>query len=674
MDLFSLVAKLTLDDSQYKQALSAAETQGEGFGNSFKDVIGGVASALTAAGITAAIKGIADQFARMISNTAQYADRVDKGSQRLGISTSAYQEWNHALQQSGASIDTVSRGIVNLNAAISGSATDKVSEALDALSIDPSEYKSTEDLLDAVFTALADMEQGAERDTLIENIFGRGGMELAAFLNSGSEGIKELRQEAHDLGLIMSGEDIANGVAYGDAVANLQAAIEAIEQQLVQGLIPFLKDAVVFATSLVTLFNGRSASDSLKDQFDQIDESMSAAFVSATEGETKTKTLIDRLFEMSDATGQCAGNLEVWKGVANELIKICPELAGQIDLETGSIKGQKDELYELTDAWFANARAQAVAQALEDKQTAIIKAQTSLVDKQIAVEAARADAVAKRQTAEAAYKQVVRELGLSGQAEYSDEVIAGLTDAELVARINNIYSRFSDWDKLTGNTGSYSQAANAGKQLGEATELASSLEAEIVTLQEQLESATAEYERYSKAANDYLKTIQDGLNGIPRTVNVDINLNDNTGLGYTPYGAWATNYYTQRYGGSGGLQGRRKYVTGAGTGIGKTGENLGGGPVGSHASGLNYVPFDGYMAELHRGETVLNQAQAREWRQGDGGIDTQALNRAVAEAVASAVSGIQINMDGAAVGNAVTKQVSANIYQAQLGRRYSPAW
>ena len=35
---------------------------------------------------------------------------------------------------------------------------------------------------------------------------------------------------------------------------------------------------------------------------------------------------------------------------------------------------------------------------------------------------------------------------------------------------------------------------------------------------------------------------------------------------------------------------------------------------GSHAGGLSYVPFDGYIAELHRGERVLNANEAREYR------------------------------------------------------------
>lgn len=41
-----------------------------------------------------------------------------------------------------------------------------------------------------------------------------------------------------------------------------------------------------------------------------------------------------------------------------------------------------------------------------------------------------------------------------------------------------------------------------------------------------------------------------------------------------------------------------------------------GGVDGSHASGLNYVPFDGYLARLHKGEMVLNAADANAYRSG----------------------------------------------------------
>lgn len=37
------------------------------------------------------------------------------------------------------------------------------------------------------------------------------------------------------------------------------------------------------------------------------------------------------------------------------------------------------------------------------------------------------------------------------------------------------------------------------------------------------------------------------------------------------------------------------------------------------AGGLDYVPYDGYPAILHRGESVLTKAEATEWRRGNGG-------------------------------------------------------
>ncbi len=39
-------------------------------------------------------------------------------------------------------------------------------------------------------------------------------------------------------------------------------------------------------------------------------------------------------------------------------------------------------------------------------------------------------------------------------------------------------------------------------------------------------------------------------------------------------------------------------------------------PAGSHADGLNTVPYDGYIAELHEGEAVLTKEQAQLWRDG----------------------------------------------------------
>jgi phage-related protein len=43
-----------------------------------------------------------------------------------------------------------------------------------------------------------------------------------------------------------------------------------------------------------------------------------------------------------------------------------------------------------------------------------------------------------------------------------------------------------------------------------------------------------------------------------------------------------------------------------------------GGVDGSHAGGLDYVPFDGYVAELHKGEQVLTAEEAKDYKRGGG--------------------------------------------------------
>ena len=46
---------------------------------------------------------------------------------------------------------------------------------------------------------------------------------------------------------------------------------------------------------------------------------------------------------------------------------------------------------------------------------------------------------------------------------------------------------------------------------------------------------------------------------------------------------------------------------------------------GSHAGGLAYVPFDGYIAELHKGERVLTASEASEYNRGENTNNTSGI-------------------------------------------------
>ena len=82
-----------------------------------------------------------------------------------------------------------------------------------------------------------------------------------------------------------------------------------------------------------------------------------------------------------------------------------------------------------------------------------------------------------------------------------------------------------------------------------------------------------------------------------------------------------------------------------------------GGVNGSHADGLDYVPFDGYIAQLHKGETVLTAEQARAWRAGKAA--SSSANASTSAQKSEQPTNITINLtaelDGATVARKLYK-------------------
>ena len=87
---------------------------------------------------------------------------------------------------------------------------------------------------------------------------------------------------------------------------------------------------------------------------------------------------------------------------------------------------------------------------------------------------------------------------------------------------------------------------------------------------------------------------------------------------------------------------------------------------GSHATGLDYVPFDGYLAELHAGEGILTEEENRIWQRfknGQGGtrnVDYDAIGGLMRDNVKP---GGDVYLDGRVVGQVVS-QMQGNQYRA----------
>ena len=235
----------TLEHSEFDNSITDMTEQVNGLDTLLKG--------LKVAGITTAIAGVASWAYGVVTDTVAYADRVDKTSQAIGLSYEAFQEWDHALSQSGASIEATKRGVMNMNDAMTGGASEEINGAYAALGIDPTKYTSKEALYNDTIMALAGMEAGADRDDIVKAIFGRNGTDLNPLLNSGPEEIQRLIDEAHELGLVMSDEDIKENVKLGDDIANLKQSLQALLMSVVSDVAPALITIVEFITDIIRL-------------------------------------------------------------------------------------------------------------------------------------------------------------------------------------------------------------------------------------------------------------------------------------------------------------------------------------------------------------------------------------------------------------------------------------
>ena len=126
-----IALNLKLDKKPYEKGLadvkSSANRIGSGIG---KSLAVGIAGALGAVVATAGLKSI-------ISQASQLGDTVDKMSQKLGMSSQAYQEWDYIMQRCGASMESMTTSMKTL-----ASSAETSKDAFDELGISQAEIAS----------------------------------------------------------------------------------------------------------------------------------------------------------------------------------------------------------------------------------------------------------------------------------------------------------------------------------------------------------------------------------------------------------------------------------------------------------------------------------------------------------------------------------------------------
>jgi hypothetical protein len=212
-------------------------------------------------GATAAIAaGVAAATAEIVHATNEYekyAGDIAAASRRTQISTETMSGLRRAAEQTGTSFDALTRGIsyFEVQVAKANAGGEQQLKVFGQLGISQAQLAAGEKniipLLELVAQRYHGMADGVERVTVARELFGRSGIETQKALDVLAQGIDRVTQQARQMGLVVTQEDVVALLKYKAATEMAKSAQEALEVQIGRATLPLM---VQFKTGLLSLF------------------------------------------------------------------------------------------------------------------------------------------------------------------------------------------------------------------------------------------------------------------------------------------------------------------------------------------------------------------------------------------------------------------------------------
>ena len=227
-------------------AKEAGEKSGKNFGESLAKGLKTTAAVITGAMAAATAGAVAagKAFVDSAKQTANMADEIDKTSQKLGLSSKSYQEWDYVMKICGTEMSSMTTGLKTLtnklDDAKNGSESAQAMFSALGISLEDISTMSREDLFAKTISGFQSMADSTERAALANDLFGKSGQNLAPLFNMSADATQELITKANDLNMIMSDDAVKSGASYKDSLTTLEGAMTGLKNNIMSQFMPSL--------------------------------------------------------------------------------------------------------------------------------------------------------------------------------------------------------------------------------------------------------------------------------------------------------------------------------------------------------------------------------------------------------------------------------------------------
>jgi len=336
MALPEVKVRITADDSGLEKGIGRAQARLATFAK-----VGAAAAA-------AAVVAVGAALANATRNAINFADQMAKTSQRIGLTTEALSKLQYAAKLSDVSLSDLRVGLSQLARNM-----DMNSDAFERLGIAIRNQDGSLRDVNSVFTDLVErfskMQDGAQKTALAMEIFGRSGANMIPLLNAGAAGLKQMTDEAQQLGLVIDRNTAKRAEQFNDNLTRLGSVLEGIGTVIASKALPGL---IKLTDSLVTWVKESNAAERIGNALNWIFETsavliarLSAQWDQLTNAITGASEAIGLALSgnfgaASDRLDQMlAKNSEIWEAYKKRVDEIMSSTPATVTVGGGQVGG-----------------------------------------------------------------------------------------------------------------------------------------------------------------------------------------------------------------------------------------------------------------------------------------------------------------------------------------------
>lgn len=197
-----------------------------------------------------AVGSLVNQMKDLTTSYAAAGDELLTLSAQTGLTTTELQEMQYAAKFLDVSVETMTGSLTKLERSMDNArnGTGTAAEAFKKLHIritdGRGQLRDANQVFDEAIDKLGRISNETERDALAMEIFGRSAKDLNPLIKAGGDELERLKQEAHEMGVVMSEDSVKAVGRLQDAMDRLNSAFDAAKNVLAEAFSPVLEEIV----------------------------------------------------------------------------------------------------------------------------------------------------------------------------------------------------------------------------------------------------------------------------------------------------------------------------------------------------------------------------------------------------------------------------------------------